>query len=281
MSEQIQSALIVEGGAMRGIFSAGILDEFLTHNFYSFDLYIGVSAGASNLASYLAEKPKRNYQVYTDFCRRKEFKSLRRFIRGGHLIDIDWLWEISDTQLPVDFELIHKRNRRFLVTATNAKTGQAEYLSPTGTEMSQALKASSCMPLAYRTPVELYGKKWVDGGVAESLPVKEAYKRGAKRIMVLRSNPKSYVKKPYKIAKFLPLMLKDYPEVAKRLQNRHQDYNSTIEFIRNPPADCEIIEMCPPEEFSAGQFTLNIDVLNEAYEMGKKEADTLIKKWNS
>lgn len=279
MLQTQETALIVEGGAMRGVFSAGILDEFMAHHFYPFDLYIGVSAGASNLASYLAEKPKRNYQIYTDLCRRREFKSLKRFIRGGHLIDIDWLWEISDHQFPVDFELINQRQRQFLITVTNVETGQAEYLSPSTQDMPTALKASSCMPLAYRHPIELYGKKWVDGGVAESLPVKEAYARGAKQIMVLRSNPRNYIKKPYKIAKLLPFILKDTPQVAKRLQRRYQDYNQAVNFIRNPPKDCKIIEHCPPENFNASQFTLDIKVLNEAYKMGKKEGLELIKNW--
>lgn len=277
--QTIKTALVVEGGAMRGIFSAGILDAFSAQQFYPFDDYIGVSAGASNLAAYLAEKPKRSYQVYTDYCRRKEFKSLKRFILGGNLIDIDWLWEISEHQLPVDFSLIAKRQRNFLITATNAQTGNAEYLSVDAKDIPTALKASSCMPLAYRQPVRLYNKQWVDGGVAESLPVKEAYRRGAKRIMVLRSNPQSYHKKPYKISKLLPFILSSYPQVAKRLQYRYKDYNQALQFIRQPPKDCQIIEVCPPETFSAGQFTLNLKVLDKAYQMGIAIGTQLINDW--
>ncbi len=278
MYNKIQTALVIEGGAMRGIFSAGILDEFIAQQFYPFDLHIGVSAGASNMVSYLAEEYQRSYHVYTDYCRRKEFKNMTRFMFGGHLIDLDWLWEISERERPINFEIMAQK-KPLLITVTNAQTGNAEYLSPEPENVSAALKASSCMPLAYKHPISLYKKQWFDGGVAESLPVQEAYQRGAKRIMLLRSNPKNYIKKPYKIAKLLPFLLKSYPQIAQRLQQRHRDYNQTIQFIRQPPKDCQIIEVCPPDTFSAGQFTVDLNILDDAYQMGERIGKQLIKSW--
>ena len=253
---------------MRGIYSAGVLDEFIQADYYPFSWYFGVSAGASNTAAYLGRKHGRNYRVITDYCRRPEFKSVRRFLRGGHLIDIDWLWEVTERDLDLGLDDIDQHAGRFLVVATDASTGEPHYIAPSREEMFQAIKCSAAMPIAFRHPVSLRGKDWLDGGVADSLPVREAYRRGARHIVVIRSNPASYRKQAYRLRHLFPLILRRYPAVARRLQRRHQEYNDALDFIRNPPADCTVTEMCPPEEFTAGQFTTDMDVLNDAYRMG-------------
>ncbi len=272
------SALIVEGGAMRGIYSAGILDAFIAADYYPFDWYLGVSAGASNVAAYLGKQYGRNYKVYTDYCRRPQFKSWRRFLRGGHLIDIDWLWDVTERELPIGLEHIEAVKHRFLVVATCAHSGEAHYLSPQADEVFQALKASGNMPLAFKGQVQLRDNIWFDGGVADSLPVEEAWRRGARNILVLRSNPASYRKKAYKIARFFPRLLKDYPHIAARLQQRHDDYNRALDFIRQPPAGCNIVEICPPDDFSAGQFTTDMNILNKAYQDGLKQGEDLLRQ---
>ncbi|WP_430460299.1 patatin-like phospholipase family protein [Thalassolituus sp. LLYu03] len=261
-------ALIVEGGAMRGIFSAGILDTFIEADYFPFDWYIGVSAGASNVVAYLGRQQGRNYRVYTDYCQRPQCISWGRFLRGGHLIDIDWLWDITERELPIGEEHIARHREQLLVTATCAQSGEAHYLSPADDEIFQALKASGTMPIAYKGEVWLRDRQWVDGGVADSLPVEEAYRRGAREILVLRSNPSSYRKKAYRLNKLFPLLLRSYPGVAKRLQQRHADYNRALDFIRNPPADCVVHEICPPDSFAASQFSRDPQVLHQAYELG-------------
>ncbi|WP_369984179.1 patatin family protein [Thalassolituus sp.] len=265
---KIESALIVEGGAMRGIYSAGVLDEFIKADYYPFDWYFGVSAGASNTAAYLGKKHGRNYKVITDYCRRPEFKSLRRFLRGGHLIDIDWLWDITERELDIGLDEIETRKGRFLAVVTDAETGEPDYIAPDRNEVFQAIKCSAAMPLAFRNSIQFRGKTWLDGGVADSLPVKEAYRRGARKIMVIRSNPASYRKQAYRFRHLFPYILRQYPAIAKRLQRRHLEYNEALDFIRTPPSDCEVIELCPPESFSAGQFTTDMQVLDDAYQMG-------------
>jgi len=273
------TALIIEGGAMRGIYSAGVLDEWITADFYPFDYVYGVSAGASNAAAYLGKKHGRNYRVITDYCRRPEFKSLRRFLRGGHLIDIDWLWDITERECDIGLDDIERYRGQFLVVATDALSGDAHYFTPKKDELFQAIKCSAAMPIAYRNAVSLYGREWLDGGVADSLPVEDAYRRGARRIVVVRSNPASYRKSPYRIRRLFPLIMRRYPGAARRLQTRDQDYNRSLDFIRQPPADCEVIELCPPEAFSAGQFTTDMTVLDEAYAMGQDAGRQLLARW--
>ena len=271
-----ESALIVEGGAMRGIFSSGLLDEFIQQDFYPFDLYFGISAGSSNVAGYLGGKYGRSYRVITEYCLRPEFKSMRRFFTGGNLIDIDWLWDITEQDLDIGKERIEQFKGRFLIVATDAASAEAEYLVPESDELFQAMKASSAMPVVYRNPVTFRGREWLDGGVSDSLPVKEAYRRGARKILVVRSNISSYRKQAYRIRRLFPLLLKRYPACAKRLQQRHIEYNDTIDFIRNPPADCEIVEICPPDGFLADQFTMDARILHDAYQMGVDAGRTFV-----
>jgi predicted acylesterase/phospholipase RssA len=117
------SALVIEGGALRGVFSTGILDGFLKAGFNPFDFYMGVSSGASNLAAFLAEMPGRNYRIYKDYARRREFIDSWRFVRGGHLMDLDWLWEITIREMRLDLSKIYSRRRPFLVGLTDMETG--------------------------------------------------------------------------------------------------------------------------------------------------------------
>ncbi len=266
---------------MRGIYSAGILDTFLLHQFNPFDLCIGVSAGASNAAAYLGNKRGRNHYIYTDYCRRPEFKSFWHFLRGGHLIDIDWLWQITEKELPIGLDTIFSANTEFLATVTCANTAETQYLAPRRDTLFQLLKASGNMPFAFRNKVMHEGKQWFDGGVSDSLPVHEAYRRGARKILVLRSNPASYQKQSYRINKLFPLLLRPYPSIARALQQRHIAYNHSLSFIRNPPGDCEIIEICPDESFAAGQFTMDLETLEQAYQLGEKDGYVAIRRWQA
>ena len=120
-----ESALVVEGGALRGVFSTGLLDGFLEAQFNPFDLFIGVSSGASNLAAYLAGMIGRNRNIYMDYSLRKEFISFPKFLRGGHLLDLDWLWDITIREIRLDLATIYARKKPFIVVLTDVQTGDA------------------------------------------------------------------------------------------------------------------------------------------------------------
>lgn len=209
-----KTALVVEGGAMRGIFSCGVLDHFMEVDFSPFDSFWGVSAGASNLAAYIAKMPKRNKKIYLDYSLRKEFVSLPRFMLGGDMIHLDWMWEITLKELGIDKQTFDQDPRPFFLAVTNSKTGKAEYHTPTSEELAEIMKASSAIPILYRPGVSLGSGHYVDGGVADSIPIAEAIKRGATRIMVIRSREKLYRKKKAKISALFPYLLKQTPALA-------------------------------------------------------------------
>ena len=114
-------SLIVEGGALRGVFSTGLLDGFLERRFNPFDFYIGVSSGASNIAAYLAEMPGRNAKIYLDYSLRPEFINYPRFLRGGHLLDLDWLWDITIREIRLDLQAIYSRQKNFIAVLSDVQ----------------------------------------------------------------------------------------------------------------------------------------------------------------
>lgn len=199
MQGKPKNALVVEGGGMRGIYAAGILHAFGQAGFDPFDLYIGVSAGACHLASHLAGQNDRNFDITLRYSLDPRFISLNRFLRGGHLMDLDWMWHETITNYRLNLKHIdkklHDQNRDFLIVATSMETGRALYLRPDADTLEHYLKVSSSLPILYRNILEIDGQKATDGGMADSIPVREAYRRGAVDITVLRTRPSHYVKK--------------------------------------------------------------------------------------
>src|SRR5512136_178349 len=230
-----ESALVVEGGALRGVFSTGLLDGFLEAQFNPFDLFIGVSSGASNLAAYLAGMIGRNRNIYMDYSLRPDFISFPKFLRGGHLLDLDWLWDITIREVRLDLARIYSRAKPFVVVLTDAQTGDARYKLTGARDLEHVLKASSAMPLLYRAYPEVDGRLMTDGGVADSIPVGEAIRRGACRIMVIRSRHRSYLKRPGLSDHIMRWHVRHYPLLQQAMTRRVERYNESVALIRKPP----------------------------------------------
>ncbi|MBS9810103.1 patatin family protein [Vibrio alginolyticus] len=273
-------ALIVEGGAMRGVFSCGILDHFLASEFSPFDSFWGVSAGASNLAAYLAKMPGRNLKIYLDYSLRKEFISPSQLLRGGDMMNLDWMWNVTLEELGIDKSALKADSRPFFLGVTRQDNGQAEYHLPDVDDLAETMKASSTLPVLYRNGVSLNGIQYVDGGVSDALPVAEAIKRGAKKIMVLRSQPASYQKPRGKFSALTRRMLKETPGLIEPMLTREVRYNQTLALINNPPPGIEIIQVCPPETFKLKRLSRSPAPLRHAYELGIEAGKEAIIRWS-
>ncbi|EGQ8019879.1 MULTISPECIES: patatin family protein [Vibrio] len=273
-------ALIVEGGAMRGVFSCGILDHFLASEFSPFDSFWGVSAGASNLAAYLAKMPGRNLKIYLDYSLRKEFISPSQLLRGGDMMNLDWMWNVTLEELGIDKSALKADSRPFFLGVTRQDNGQAEYHLPDVDDLAETMKASSALPVLYRNGVSLNGIQYVDGGVSDALPVAEAIKRGAKKIMVLRSQPASYQKPRGKFSALTRRMLKETPGLIEPMLTREVRYNQTLALINNPPPGIEIIQVCPPETFKLKRLSRSPAPLRHAYELGIEAGKEAIIRWS-
>ncbi|ASP38354.1 patatin family protein [Bacterioplanes sanyensis] len=266
-------ALVVEGGAMRGIFAAGVLDAFMQGNHYDFDLALGVSAGATNLTGYLARRPGRNRRVITELARQRDFFNPARFMRGGHLTDVNWLWHQGLEQHPLDVQRIWDSMPLYAV-GTHIDSGEAAYWQINDSNLHAAMVASCALPYLYRDSVEIDGEWFVDGGVADSIPVRKAYELGARDITVVLSRPRGYRKLQYPhgmMEQVQQRMLQHLGEEAHLLSAmmlRADDYNDSLEFIDHPPADCRVRVIAPPAQFAVSRLTMNIDRLHQGYRMG-------------
>ncbi|UTZ23714.1 patatin-like phospholipase family protein [Vibrio campbellii] len=260
-------AIVVEGGAMRGVFASGVLDAFLEQDYRPFDFAIGVSAGASNLIGYLTDYPHRSINVITKLATSKRFFDPTRFLKGGDLIDVKWLFEESNRLYPVDEAKLFE-GIPFLAATTNVNTGKADYYRVNRHNFHNAMEATTALPIAYKHTPCFSGGCYTDGGVADSIPVREAYRRGARDITVVLSHPLAYEKKPVKTPWLMKKLFAEHPQMAEAMLHRSENYNESLDFIRNPPKDTHIRVIAPPDEFSVQPLSMRQTVLLEGYEMG-------------
>jgi predicted patatin/cPLA2 family phospholipase len=266
---------------MRGIFSSGVLDAFLQQQFQPFDLAIGCSAGACNLASHLAGQWGRNRLCYTKYMTRPEFISPKRFLRGGHWVDFDWLWEAIERDHPLDRRSLAASPVEFLVSATSYDTGRPVYIQPTSGDLMQALRASCALPILYRSPVHVGGQRVMDGGVSAPIPVQEAYRLGARRILVIRSRPSNFVKRISTANTLSAFAFRDSPSFRKALSRAPEAYRDAVAFIRNPPKDCTILHVAPPQTLATGRTSRNARGLELDYALGRELGVRAIRQWSA
>ncbi|OBT17392.1 patatin family protein [Vibrio sp. UCD-FRSSP16_10] len=262
-----KKALVVEGGAMRGIFAAGVLDAYLDYEHLPFDFAIGVSAGASNLLGFLAQSKHRNYKIITELATSKDFYSLSRFARGGNLTDVKWLSDASMDKYPIDLDALFN-SIPFYAATTDIESGVARYFQVSRQNMSGVIEATTALPIAYKGSACFSGSCFTDGAVADSIPVKEAYRRGARDITVILSHPLSYNMPESKSHWLMKRLLRETPKVAETLTTRAIRYNQVLEFIRFPPTDATIRVIAPPENFPVKRLTRKRQLLDIGYQMG-------------
>ncbi len=277
MKQNYKMALVVEGGAMRGIYSAGVLDALMDDGYQPFDLCIGVSAGSTNLAAYLANMPKRNYHIYMTYSLNRKFINIWNFIAGSHLMDLDWLWRETIQHMRLDLQHIISSHCDYYVGITDAITGKIQYVKPNMDNLELVIKASSAVPILYRSPVMIDGHPYYDGGLSDPIPVQEAIKKGAKKMVVIRSRKRDYRMKQSGsiLSKWL---LRGYPYLNTTLENRHLVYNEQIEYLRKSHDGVEIIEVYPPDEFETTRLTKNKRILEKDYLIGYSDGERLLKQ---
>ncbi|MBP7734872.1 MAG: patatin family protein [Spirochaetes bacterium] len=276
----LKCALVVEGGGMRGIFPAGVLDVFLEKKFDPFGLYVGVSAGACNLASHLAGQHERNFRIYTQLMTRPGFISLRKFLQGGHLMDLDYLWDLIDDQEPLSLEEIFKhKGKEYVVVGTNANLGIPVYMRTNERNCNECLKASSAVPLLYRGIVEIDSTHYVDGGVTDPIPAMEAYRRGARIITVIRTRPAHFRKKKGIENYISSFATRAWPKLSDAVKAQAETYSRCVDFILNPPNDATIIQIAPETQLRTGRTTQDIGSLLADYKTGRKIGEEFVFRW--
>ncbi|CNK35895.1 patatin [Yersinia frederiksenii] len=267
-------ALVCEGGGQRGIFTAGVLDEFQRARFNPFDLMIGTSAGAQNLSAFICGQPGYARRVITRYTTTANFFNPLRFVRGGHLIDLDWLVDITSQQLPLAIESAeqHLQNgREFLMCACRSDDFEPTYISPTRESWLPAIKASSAIPGLYRQGVDLDGVSYQDGGISDAIPVEEAYRRGADTIVVIRTVPSQAYYTPQWMKRMEHWLSESSLQQLVRIMQQHeQSYHRIQQFIENPPGDLRIFEIFPPKPLASNALGSRVAALNRDYHLGRR-----------
>jgi predicted patatin/cPLA2 family phospholipase len=268
----IRTAIVVEGGAMRGIFSAGVLDGLLELGLADFDLAIGTSAGACNLASFVARQHGRNLRCYLNIMARRQLFSLRRALRGGHYMDLDWLWDAFAAEDPLDEAAVASARTELVSVATCGASGEPVYLTARAPRIHADLKAGCALPLLYRGPVALGDRQVVDGGLVDPVPAREAYRRGARRLLVIRSRPSTEIKRDSALTRPVAALLRGTPAVARVSLHTARNYQRAVAFVHAPPADAQVLELAPPAPLKTRRTTQDRSALRADYALGRELA---------
>lgn len=270
MSERL--GLVLEGGAMRGVYTAGVLDALLDWDVRA-DGVLGVSAGAIHGASYVARQRGRNIRYMKRYCRDWRFMSLRSLLLTGDLVGRRFSYEDLPLRLdPFDFDAFLNSPARFYACATNLATGEAEYLpGQTPDACMDVLRASSSMPVV-STAVVLDGKKYLDGGVADSIPVRAFERMGYAHNLVVLTQPEGYVKRPDKLLPLIRLRYARYPRFVQCSASRHSNYNASLAWLRRAESDGRALVIRPSKRIAVRHMEKNPAVLQAQYDLGRQDA---------
>ncbi|MDO4443271.1 MAG: patatin family protein [Slackia sp.] len=267
--------LILEGGAMRGQFTAGVLDFLMDNGIWCKNVY-GTSAGALNGYSYIAGEIGRTCYLNTKYCGDSRYLSMRNFALTGSAIRKDFMFDaIPNTLEPFDFEAFRDSPMRLTTVASNLETGEADYHimkeAQSERELSY-LQASASMPLVSKI-IEVDGKKLLDGGPCDSVPLLHAILSGTsdKHIVVLTQDA-SYVKSPNKTMPLVRRVYADYPLFIERMEHRHFEYNRTYRWIRRLHDAGEVYMIQPSTPVTISNMEKDPEKLFALYEQGYEEA---------
>ncbi len=275
----MKTGLILEGGAMRGLFSAGVMDV-LMENGIEFDAAIGVSAGAAFGCNYKSRQPGRVIRYNKRFAKDPRFCSLRSLIKTGDLFGAEFCYhtipdeiDLFDTQAYIDNPM------DFYVVVTDIETGKAVYINSeeAGEDALECFRASASMPIVSK-PVEIKGRKYLDGGIADSVPIQFFESIGYNRNVIILTQPSDYVKKPTSVSKVMKYVLKDYPAIAETMANRHIEYNETLAYIAEREKSGDILVIRPEAPLGIGRVEHNPDKMQAVYDEGRRVAEKHLEK---
>jgi predicted patatin/cPLA2 family phospholipase len=270
--------LILEGGGMRGVFTAGVLDFFMDKKLMFSDVY-GVSAGSCHACSYLSGQRKRAFDVNVDYLDDKRYCSLHSLRKTGDLFGVDMLYnQIPNVLNPYDYDTYNRYKGNFYAVLTDCETGQAVYQKVGDMHKDIIyIRASSSLPLLSRI-VEVDGRKYLDGGIADSIPVRQSVKSGVAKNIVVLTRPEGYRKSPNRLAPLIRYKYRDYPALGQAVANRHINYNQSLDYIKKEEEKGNVFVIRPDGDIHIGRVEKNREKLTKLYEHGYETAKKLEKE---
>ena len=276
--------LVLEGGGMRALFTAGVLDALLDVKELDIDGIIGVSAGALFGANYISGQKERAIRYNKKYARDKRYMGLHSWITTGNAVNKDFAFYELPFKLDVfDQEKFKESKIEFHVVMTNVENGQAEYvLIEDVFEQMEYLRATSALPFASKI-IEINGKKYLDGGISDSIPIDYCQSLGYDKIILVLTRPENSYKED-KLNFLYKLVYRKYPNLVERLINMGKDYEVVLKKIKNLETESKVFVIRPPKVLKIGRLEKNEDKIQNVYDIGLntgiKEKENLLKYLN-
>ena len=273
--------LVLEGGGMRGIYTVGVLDTLLNYNYLA-DYLIGVSAGASNGVSYISGQKERAKRTIINYIGDKRYLSISNYIKTGSLFGMDFLFKEIPEKLEIfDHDAFFRCKCDYRVGVTNVETGKEEYYGKEALvkeDKNILLQASASIPMA--APIVNYkGKKYLDGGTADPIPIKKAFEDGCDKVIVVLTRDRNYKKKPTPAKPIYSFVFRKYPKMVELLKMRHQIYNDTLDFIKEMEREGKAFVIAPDKPIEIERFEKDKNRLLKIYSNAVRDTEKFWEKY--
>ncbi|MBR6701270.1 MAG: patatin family protein [Firmicutes bacterium] len=266
----MKTGLILEGGAMRGLFSAGVTDVFM-ENGIDFDGLIGVSAGAAFGCNYKSRQPGRTIRYNINYSKDPRYCSFRSLIKTGDLYGADFCYRELPEKLDIfDNDAFETNPMEFHVVCTDVNTGKGVYkkFEVSDNNFYEWIRASASMPLASKI-VHVDGYSLLDGGIADSIPLKHFESIGFSKNVVILTQPEGYVKKKNPLMPIMKIALRKYPNAVQAMADRHLNYNAALEYVRERESSGNAFIIRPEIPLNIGKIEHDQDKMRRVYEYGR------------
>lgn len=272
-----KTGLVMEGGAMRGLFTAGVLDVLMEEGLdRAFDGAVGVSAGATFGCNIKSRQIGRTIRYNTAYCRDWRYASWRSLFTTGDLYGAEFCYRTIPYELdPFDVETFNKNPMKFYCVCTDARTGRPfyHYISEFTRKDMDYVQASASMPVFAR-PVEIDGRVFLDGGTSDPIPLTYFEHKGYEKIVVLLTQPIDYVKEPASYMPAARILLRNYPNLIRDLEERHIHYNERTAYVRKKEEAGVIFVIRPPQALQIGSMEKDPDQMRRVYNIGRRTMES-------
>ena len=270
----MKTGLVLEGGAMRGLFSAGVIDVLMEHGI-NFDGIVGVSAGAAFGCNMKSRQAGRAIRYNTKFANDWRYCSLRSLLTTGDIFGGEFCYHYLPKHLDIfDNEAFNNNPQEFFAVCTDVETGEPIYkrLMKADDECYEWIRASASMPLASKI-VNINGRKVLDGGISDSIPLKFMQQQGYEKNIVVTTQPAGYVKEKNSFLPLMRLQLRRYPRFLDAVANRHEMYNAQLEYVSEQERQGKTLVLRPESALTIGHITHDADKMWETYNIGRALAE--------
>ncbi len=269
-----QAGLVLEGGGMKGVYTAGVLDFFLDKGIEFSDVY-GVSAGACQMCSYLSKQRERGYRIMVDYLDNKNYCSPESLLTSGDLFNVKMCYDLIPNYLnPFDYRTYEQYEGKAYAVVTNIKTGRPEYIRIKNRKDMIAVQASSSLPLVSRN-VKIGDNLYLDGGISDAIPIRKSILDGNTKNVVVMTKKYGFIRKPASAAMLTMLQVRylRYPKIYELMKNRHIAYNDTLEYLKWQEENGQAFVIRPESDCGVGRIEKEEKKLEALYHEGYRDGE--------